>query len=122
MESSCVPVFPISSGNTLVGVVLHPLPIDFREVSKLSEIEQTRVGAHFECIRETRGEPVFGRRATDPEPTTTGTLRVTSTTGAEEISPLSLKRLDLTHPDWELLGPSVVIRRRPKRMQGLRLA
>ena len=122
MESSCVPVFPFSSGDFLVAGVLHPLPIDFGEVSKLSEIEQTRVGSHFECVRETRGEPVFGRRSTDTQPATTGTLRVTSTAGVITESPASLYELGLKAPLFELLRPSVVVRRRPKRMKLLGLA
>ena len=122
MECSCVPAFPISSAHFLVAGVLEPVPIAFGEVRKLSEIEQTRVGSHFECVRETRGVSIPRRRAADPEPFAAGTLRVTTATGIQEVSPLSLRRLNLTRPDWELLSPSVVIRRRPKRMQGLRLA
>ena len=115
MESSCVPVFPISSGDFLVAGVLKPVPIAFGEVRKLCQIEQTRVGSHFECVRETRGISIHGMGPADPEPFAAGTLRVTSAAGITEESPLSLKRVNLTHPDWEVLSPSVVIRRRPDR-------
>ena len=121
MESSCVPVGPTFSGDFLVAGVLKPVPIAFGEVRKLCQIEQTRVGSHFECVRETRGISIEGMGPADPQPFAAGTLRVTSAAGISEESPLSLKRVNLAHPDWEVLSPSVVIRRRPKRMQGLRL-
>ena len=121
MESSCVPAFPISSGHTLVRGVLHPLPIDVGEVRKLCEIEQTRVGSHFECVRETRGEPVFGRRSTDTQPATRTALGMTSPTGVNSEEPPSLFDLGLERPLWEILKPSVVVRRRPERMQFLGL-
>lgn len=121
MESSCVPAFPISTGNTLVRGVLHPVPLALSEVRKLCQIEQTRVGAHFECVRCPTREPILRNHPADPEPSASGTLRVTTAAGIQEDSPPTLRRLDLAYPLWERLSPTVVIRRRPKRMQGLRL-
>lgn len=119
MESSCVPAFPITSGNTVVGVVLHPVPVDLREVGKLCEIEKSCICTDFEGVCETRWIPIPGFRPADPEPSASGTLRVTTAAGIKEESPRSLKKLHLSYPNWELLGPAVVIRRRPKRVKRL---
>ena len=119
MSCSCVPVFPPISTDTGIGGVFHPLPIDFGEVSKLSQIEQTNVGGHFECVRETRWIPRVIVGPADPDPITGAALRVTSAAGVDEDSPRTLRRDRLAYPAWERLGPSVVIRRRPQRMQGL---
>lgn len=119
MSCSCVPVEPLISGDPGTSWVSHPLPIDIREVSKLCEIEEANVGSHFERVRETRGKPSLNWASANPEPSSAGTLRVTTSAGLEEKSPRSLKKLNLTYPRFELLGPSVVIRRRPVRMQFL---
>ena len=115
----CVPAFPILTGNSSISHVGHPVPIDLGEVSKLSELEQTRVGTHFECVRKTPRKSLPRCTPTDVEPAATGVLRVTSTTGALEESPPTLRKTLLAYPLWERLSPTVVIRRRPKRMQGL---
>ena len=122
MSCSCVPAFPIGPTHTGIGRVFEPVPIAFGEVSKLSEIEQTNVAGHFECVRKTRWGSPSGFRPADPEPSASGTLRVTTAAGIQEDSPLTLRRLDLAYPLWERLSPTVVIRRRPKRMQGLGVA
>ena len=121
MGCSCVPAFPISPADPASSWISHPLPIDIGEVSKLCEIEQTNVGGHFECVRETRGKPRLNWTSTNPDPSSTGTLRVTTAAGIEEKAPTSLKKLNLSYPSWEVLSPSVVIRRRPVRMQFLGL-
>lgn len=122
MGFSCVPVFPTTAIDPCVGGVFHPLPVDFGEVSKLCQIEQTRIGTHFECVRKTRRVPPLGFGPGDAKPFPAGTLRVTSASGVDEESPVSLKKLDLAYPLWERLAPAVVIRRRPKRVQGLGIA
>ena len=118
MGFACVPAFPVDPTNPLVSGVLHPLPIDLREMRKLCEVEKSCVGADFEGICETRREAVLGRRPTDPQPSTGTPCLVTTSAGLEEKSPISLKKLNLSYPRFELLRPSVVISRRPKRMQG----
>ena len=119
MISPCVPAFPVLPRNPAVGDIGHPVPIDLGEVSKLCELEQTRVGTHFECVRKPPRLAYPRLAPTDEKPFPTGVLRVTSTTGALEVSPPTLRKTLLAYPLWERLSPTVVIRRRPKRMQGL---
>ena len=122
MSCSCVPVFPPISTDPGIGGVFHPLPIDFGEVSKLSQIEQTNVGGHFECVRETSGESRLGRRSANPEPAARRALGVPPSAGVKSELPRSLYELGLKAPLFEILRPAVVIRRRPKRMQFLGIA
>ena len=122
LNRSRVPAFPILTGNSSISHVGHPVPIDLGEVSKLSELEQTRVGTHFECVRKTPRLAHPRSAPADEKPAPTGVLGVTSTTGALEISPPTLRKTLLAYPLWERLSPTVVIRRRPKRVQGLGLS
>ena len=119
MGFACVPVFPPIPTDPFSGPGTHPIPVAISEVSQLCEIEQTRVGSHFECVRETRWIPRVIVGPADPDPITGAALRVTSAAGVDEKSPRTLRRDRLAYPAWERLGPSVVIRRRPQRMQGL---
>ena len=119
MISPCVPAFPVLPRNTAVGNVGHPVPIDLGEVRKLCELEQTRVGTHFECVRKPPRLAHPRSAPADKKPATTGVLRVTTAAGALEVSPPTLRKTLLAYPLWERLSPTVVIRRRPKRMQGL---
>ena len=119
MESSCVPAFPVSSANSAASWAFHPLPIDVGEVRKLSEIEQTRVLGHFEPVRETRRKSTGDRASTNPNVISGAALRVTSSPRISPKNPASLFELGLNRPLFELLRPSVVIRRRPKRVQFL---
>lgn len=114
-----VPAFPILPRNSAVGDIGHPVPIDFGEMRKLCELEKSCVGADFEGICETPRKPLARFTPADVEPSASGTLRVTTATGALEVSPPTLYKAVLAYPLWERLGPAVVIRRRPKRMQGL---
>lgn len=120
MGCSCVPAFPVSPTDLGITRVLHPLPIDSGEVGKLCEIEEANVLGDLESVCETRWKPVFHWAPTNTDPSTGAALRVTTSTGLEEKSPISLRKTRLAYPAWERLGPSVVIRRRPVRMQGFR--
>ena len=121
MSYSCVPAFPIRPIDSGVGGVLHPLPVALGEMRKLCEVEQSCVGADFESICETRRIPIPGSGSTNPHPPSSGALGMPSSTGGiEERVPIAYSQR-LTYPLWELLSPSVVIRRRPKRVQGLRI-
>ena len=119
MGCSCVPAFPVRPINPVASEVLHPLPIDLGEVRKLCEIEEANVAADLEGVCETRGKAVLAWAPTNTDPSTGAALRVTTSAGLEEVSPPSLRKCLLAYPNWERLGPSVVIRRRPVRMQGL---
>ena len=119
MSCSCVPVGPALSADPFSVEGFHPLPIDFGEVSKLCQIEQTNVAGHFECVRETSRESRLRSRSANPEPASGGALRVASSAGIKSELPRSLYELGLKAPLFELLRPAVVVRRRPKRMQFL---
>ena len=121
MSCSCVPAFPIGPTHTGIRRVFEPVPIAFGEVSKLSEIEQPRIGTHFECVRKTRWGSTSGFRPANPESLPATALGVTSSPRIYPKNPVSLFELGLKAPLFELLSPSVVIRRRPQRMQGLRV-
>jgi len=119
MGNSCVPVFPPRSVNSFAIQRFHPVPIDLGEMRKLCEVEKSCSTADLEGVYETRCVPVFIGRTADPDPSASTALRMPSSTGlVEEDPPIRRNRL-LTQPNWEVLSPSVVIRRRPKRMQGL---
>lgn len=119
MGCSCVPAFPVRPINPVASEVLHPLPIDLGEVRKLCKIEEANVGGDLEGVCETRWKTVLAWAPTNTDPSTGAALRVTTAAGLEEVSPLSLRKSLLAYPNWERLGPSVVIRRRPVRVQGL---
>ena len=119
LNPSCVPAFPILPRNSAVGDIGHPVPVDFGEVRKLSELEQTRVGTHFECVRKPPRKSITRFAPADVEPSPTGVLLVTTAAGLPEVSPPTLFKARLAYPLWERLSPTVVIRRRPKRVQGL---
>ena len=119
LNPSRVPAFPILPRNSAVGDIGHPIPIDFGEMRKLCELEESCVGADFEGICETPRKSLARFAPTDVEPSASGTLRVTTAAGVLEVSPPTLRKELLAYPLWERLSPTVVIRRRPKRMQGL---
>ncbi len=119
MGCFCVPAFPIRPADPSAIWISEPLPIDIGEVSKLCEIEQTRIGSHFECVRETRRKPVLNWSSTDPVPSAAGALRVPPATGLTNEFATVLYESRLTHPAWEVLSPAVVVRRRPVRVQRL---
>ena len=121
MKISCVPVFPIGATDTGVISGGHPLPIDLGEMRKLCELEKSCIGADFESICETRRIPIPGSGSTNPHPSATGALGMPPSTGrTEKLVPIAYSQR-LTYPLWKLLSPSVVIRRRPKRVQGFRI-
>ena len=117
LNRSLVPALPILPRNSAVGDIGHPVPVDFGEVSKLSELEQTRVGTHFECVRKPPRKSRARFTPADVEPSATGVLLVTTAAGLPEVSPPTLFKARLTDPLWERLSPTVVIRRRPKRVK-----
>ena len=116
LNPSRIPISPNLSVNPLTAERFHPVPVDFGEVRKLSEIEQTRIATHFECVRHAPCVPAFVRRPGDSDPSSAHALRLTPSPGiSQELVTAGVIDL-LTYPDWELLSPAVVIRRRPKRM------
>ena len=111
-----IPISPNFSVQPLTAERFHPIPVDFGEVRKLSEIEQTRVATHFECVRKAPCVPAFVRRPGNSDASSAHALRVTPSPGIHQEL-VTARVLDLlTYPDWELLSPAVVVRRRPKRM------
>ena len=119
MSCSCVPVGPALSADPFSVEGFHPLPIDLGEVSKLCQIEQTNVAGHFECVRKTRRVPLLLGRPANTDAAARAALGVTPAAGVKSELPTSLFELGLKAPLFELLRPAVVIRRRPKRVQGL---
>ena len=119
MGVSCVPVEPTLSTDPTGSWSFHPLPIDVGEVSKLSQIEKTRIGSHFEPVRETRWKSTGERAPANPYVIPGTALRVPPSSGIHAKPSTSLFELGLKAPLFELLRPSVVVRRRPKRVQFL---
>ena len=78
LNPSRVPVFPLSPLDPFSGPGTHPIPIAIGEMRKLCEVEQSCVGADFESICETGRKPLHLMRSADPDPITTGALRVLS--------------------------------------------
>ncbi len=119
MGNSCVPVEPTRSVNSFAIQRFHPVPIDLCEMRKLCEVEQSCSVADFEGVCETRCVPVFVGRTADPDPSSTAALRVSPTAGVIENRLPSRSNEGLSYPLFEIIGPSVVIRRRPHRVQSL---
>ena len=119
MGVSCVPVEPTLSTDPTGSWSFHPLPIDVGEVSKLSQIEKTRIGSHFEPVRETRWKSTGERAPANPNVIPRAALGMAPSPGVNAELPPSLFELGLKAPLFELLRPSVVVRRRPKRVQFL---
>ena len=121
MGSPCVPAFPVSSANSASRWTFHPLPIDLGEVRKLCKIEQAGVRSHLEPIRKSRRKSRHDRASANTDVISRAALRVPFSAGvtSEVVTPHAVD--SLRHPDWEVLRPSVVIRRRPQRMQLLGL-
>jgi len=92
----------------------HPVPIALGEVSDLAEIEQATGTRNLELIGLPSGMSPGALSSTNP---------VSPPGFAEHLPPTGLheKRIpaflvnDLRRPAFELLSPSVVIRRRPQR-------
>lgn len=110
-----VDLSPMFLAKSLPGEAFHPLPIALAEVSKLCEIEHS----HRVRDRELVGEPgrvsVSGLAATDPEPSPTTTVVLGVPTRPLKKGVPTLLITPIRYPAFEILRPSVVIRRRPQR-------
>jgi len=110
LVNSCPPVtrYALASWRT------HPVPIAFGEVRDLAEIEQATGTRNLELIGLASGMSSGALSSTNP---------VSTPDFAEHLTPTGLhgKRMPallvkgLRRPAFELLSPSVVIRRRPQR-------
>ena len=108
--------FPPVTRYALAAWRTHPVPIAFGEVSDLAEIEQATGTRDLELVGLPSRVSGGGLCPTNP---------VLSTGFAEHLPPHGSHRKlvpallvdDLRPPDFELLAPSVVIRRRPQRDQ-----
>ena len=114
MRTCLVNRFPPVTRYALAAWRTHPVPIAFGEVSDLAEIEQATGTRDLELVGLPRGITSGGLRSTNP---------VSPPGFAEHLPPRGMhaKRVpaflvqDLRRPAFELLRPSVVIRRRPQR-------
>ena len=95
--------------------VFHPIPIALGEICKLCEIDGSAGIGHRELIGQScripslRGIPSNANALASDRVTSAGPTRPT----AKCVAVLIQSRLN--PPDFELLSPAVVIRRRPQR-------
>ena len=93
----------------------HPVPIHIRETCKLSHIEHGAAPTDFELIAKSRRMPTTRWIPTDPMPTSAFAIHLSSTARVRaKLIPVRGSN-DLRSPDFEVLIPTVVIRRRPQR-------
>ena len=93
----------------------HPVPVDVGEICKLCHIEQGAAVAELELIAQAGRLTVPARVSRNPVPSSALAVHATPSCRRrhEVVSPLGMS--DLRAPQFEILRPSVVIRRRPKR-------
>ena len=113
--SGLVHRLPPLTAYTLTGWAFHPVPVALREVSYLAHVEETTGTRDLEFVSEPSRVAITARTSTDPAGDTgfaehfTSSARVI-TPAVDTVTSECAKR-----PRWELLRPSVVIRRRPQR-------
>ena len=115
LPSGLVPRFPSLLADSLPPGAFHPVPIALGEVGKLCEMEQSCVPADLELIGQTGRVAVTGGTPADavlPSPLTEH-LSLAARVHHKGVVPF--RSNGLRRPLWELLRPSVVIRRRPQR-------
>ena len=106
------PMFP---RNSLPRQIFHPVPIALGEICKLCQIDGSARVRDRELVGQTCRIPLTGFTPRNSNPFATSRSTAPGSIGAiaELITTGSSHRL--RSPDFELLRPSVVIRRRPKR-------
>jgi hypothetical protein len=95
--------------------IFHPVPIALGEIRKLCQIDGSARPGDFELIGETCRIPRFPRAATDTQALPADGMTPALTLGHHAKRIPALRELRLRPPNFELLRPSVVIRRRPQR-------
>ena len=113
--SRLVPLFPSVLADPLPPGAFHPVPVALSEVGKLCEMEQSCTPADLELIGLPGGVAVPGGTPTDAVPPSGLTKHLSLTARVHGKAVLPFRSNDLQAPLWELLRPSVVIRRRPQR-------
>lgn len=114
MRSCLVNRFPPVTRYALSAWAAHPVPIALREVRDLAEIEQTTGTRNLELIGFALGRAGTGISPANPVSLPRFTEHFPPTGLHKKPVPAFLAK-DLRRPDFELLRPSVVIRRRPQR-------
>ena len=93
----------------------HPVPVALSEVSYLAHVEQTTVTRDLERVGLTARVPLTARAPANPQfhSRFTEHLALPARVHGEDVATCFERRAQ--RPRWELLRPSVVIRRRPQR-------
>ena len=116
MRTCLVNRFPPVTRYALAAWRVHPVPIAFREVSDLAEIEEATGTRNLEGVGHSMGIPMLGSDSANPVSPPRFTEHL-APTGIGEKAVSAFLEKHLRRPDFELLSPSVVIRRRPQRNQ-----
>ncbi len=95
--------------------IFHPVPIDLGEIRKLCEIDHSDSGRDRELIGQTCRVPLSRLAPANPDPRASTGLPSGDEIWGVSKRPTVLDVGDLRPPLFELLRPSVVIRRRPQR-------
>ena len=114
MRSCLVNRFPPVTRYALSAWAAHPVPIAFGEVRDLAEIEQATDTRNLELIGLPLGHSVKGICPANPVSPPRFTEHFPSAGMGKHLVPALLVQ-ELRRPAFELLSPSVVIRRRPQR-------
>ena len=109
--------FPPVTGDSFSEGRIQPVPVDVSEVSKLCQISEATIRADLELVCETRRHPRCLWRPANAVTPSGLTKHFASATGITNEGPVANHLNGLRRPRFELLRPSVVIRRRPQRDQ-----
>ena len=107
---------PSFTGNALPAWGTHPIPVALSEICNLAHIEQATGTRELEGVGLTSGISSRGLCPTNPVPLPGFAKHLPSARHPKKV-PLAFCEQRLRRPDFELLSPSVVIRRRPQRDQ-----
>ena len=113
--SGLVHRLPPLTAYTLTGWAFHPVPVALREVSYLAHIEEATGTRDLESVSEPCRVSITARTPTDPAANTGFAEHFTLPARVHGEAVTTFSRNSPQRPRWELLRPSVVIRRRPQR-------
>jgi hypothetical protein len=106
---------PVITRKTFARQVFHPVPIALGEICKLCQIDGSAGIGDLEPVSESCRVAMAGLRTTDtPALASPGCTSAGKSSCVVVLDPVFDVRLPRA-PKWEVIKPSVVIRRRPQR-------
>ena len=113
--SRLIDLFPSVPGDPFSMQPFHPLPIAIGEVRKFRQVTFATPRAYPKSVGKTRRIAHPRLRSANAMAVPACPLQTPASTGVADVNPLVCRYDRLRLPDFEVLSPAVVIRRRPKR-------